>query len=109
MRCTRIVAETGGARRSWLRGLTEVTKRYLMQVAGHNLAIIMRTLFGVGKPRALQGLSWALAALLKALRLALIGVRHSAKALYQVIAWSGQFRVQDPQVHATTRYLTTAA
>src|ERR1043165_2099804 len=31
------VCEAGGARRSWLRGLLEVGKRYLMQVGGHNL------------------------------------------------------------------------
>jgi hypothetical protein len=49
------VCETGGARRSWLRGLAEVSKRYLMQVAAHNLGIVMRRLFKVGTPRGLQG------------------------------------------------------
>jgi transposase len=49
------VCETGGGRRSWLRGLVEVGKRYLMQVAGHNLGIIMRRVFGKGTPRGLQG------------------------------------------------------
>jgi len=48
------VCETGGARRSWLRGLENVKKRYLMCVAGRNLGVIMRALFGVGKPRTLQ-------------------------------------------------------
>ena len=47
--------ETGGARRSWLRGVVDVTKRYLMTVAAHNLGRVLRKLFGVGKPRALQG------------------------------------------------------
>lgn len=50
------VCETGGARRCWLRGLVKVTKRYLLQVAAHNLAVIMRQLFGFGTPRSLQGL-----------------------------------------------------
>jgi transposase len=49
------VCETGGARRSWLRGLVDVSTRYLMQVAGHNLGILMRTRFGVGTPRSLHG------------------------------------------------------
>ena len=49
------VCETGGARRTWLRGLINVTKRYLVQVAAHNLAVLLRALCGVGKPRALQG------------------------------------------------------
>ena len=56
--------ETGGARRSWLRGLAEVAKRYLMTVAAHNLGRVLRKLFGVGKPRGLQG-SWGPCALLE--------------------------------------------
>ena len=46
--------ETGGARRSRLRGLINVAKRYLMYIAGRNLGVIMRRLFGVGTPRSLQ-------------------------------------------------------
>jgi len=49
------VCETGGGRRTWLRGLLNVTKRYVVQVAGYNLGVLMRKLFGVGKPKALQG------------------------------------------------------
>jgi transposase len=49
------VCETGGGRRTWLWGLTDVTKRYVVQVASHNLGLLMRKLFGVGKPRTLQG------------------------------------------------------
>lgn len=49
------ICETGGGRRTWLRGLEKVTKRYLVQVAAHNLGLLMRKLFGKGKPRTLQG------------------------------------------------------
>jgi len=56
--------ETGGARRSWLRGFVDVTKRYLMTVAAHNLGRVLRKLFGVGKPRGLQG-GWGLCARLE--------------------------------------------
>src|SRR4029077_10337200 len=49
------VCETGGGRRTWLRGLADVTKRYVVQVAAHNLGLLMRKLFGIGKPRTLQG------------------------------------------------------
>jgi transposase len=49
------VCATGGGRRSWLRGLENVTKRYVVQVAAHNLGLLMRKLFGVGTPRALHG------------------------------------------------------
>jgi len=56
------VCETGGGRRSWLRGLEKVSKRYLMQVAGHNLGVIMRRVLGKGTPRSLQGACVALLA-----------------------------------------------
>lgn len=49
------VCETGGARRTWIRGLVQVTKHYLIQVAAHNLGVLMRQLLGVGTPRSLQG------------------------------------------------------
>jgi transposase len=49
------VCETGGGRRCWLRGLTKVTKRYLLQVAARNLGLILRKLFGIGTARSLQG------------------------------------------------------
>jgi len=48
------VCDTGGMRRSWLRGLEDVTKRYRLAAAAHNLGRIMRLLFGIGKPRVLQ-------------------------------------------------------
>jgi transposase len=48
------VCETGGGRRTWLRGLVATTKRYLIQVAARNLGTIMRKLFGVGTARSLQ-------------------------------------------------------
>jgi transposase len=48
------VCDTGGMRRSWVQGLEKLVKRYLVAVAAHNLGRIMRKLFGVGKPKALQ-------------------------------------------------------
>ena len=45
------VCETGGARRSWLRGIERVAKRYLLQAAAHNLGLVLRKLLGAGKPR----------------------------------------------------------
>jgi hypothetical protein len=32
-----------------------VRKRYAVQVAAHDLGLLMRKLFGIGKPRTLQG------------------------------------------------------
>jgi transposase len=61
------VCETGGARRSWLRGIEKVHKRLLMTAAARNLGLVMRKLFGVGKPRVLQGGCAALLALVLAI------------------------------------------
>ena len=41
----------GGMRRAWLRGRENLHKRYLIHVAGFNLGILMRALFGCGTPR----------------------------------------------------------
>lgn len=49
------VCETGGGRRTWLRGRKNVSKRYQIQVAAHTLGVVMRVLFGVGKPGAERG------------------------------------------------------
>ena len=57
------VCNSGGMRRSWLRGLENVSKRYLIAVAAHNLGRILRMLFGIGKPKALQGSLAIIAAL----------------------------------------------
>lgn len=48
--------ETGGLRRLHLRGHENALKRVLVHVAGFNLSLLMRKLYRVGKPRALQGL-----------------------------------------------------
>lgn len=45
------VLDTGGHRRTRLRGKENVRKRYLIQVAAMNLGIAMRHLFGHGTPR----------------------------------------------------------
>jgi transposase len=49
------LCDSGGTRRSWLRGLANVTKRYLIAAAAHNLGRILWKLLGIGKPKALQG------------------------------------------------------
>lgn len=48
------VCETGGARRTWLTGIENVRKRYLLSAAAHNLGLLMRSLFKMGTPRGLQ-------------------------------------------------------
>ena len=64
--------ETGGMRRTHLRGHANILKRLLVHVGGFNLGLLMRTVFGVGTPRSLQG---QLAVLLGVV-VALWGARH---------------------------------
>jgi transposase len=65
------ICDSGGMRRSWLHEKVNVAKRYLIAVAAHNLGRIMRKLFGVGKPRVLQG-EEGLAALTQLIMLVLL-------------------------------------
>ena len=51
------LCNSGAGRRTWLRGLTEVGKRYLVHVMAHNLGVILRKLFGIGKPKEWGALS----------------------------------------------------
>jgi transposase len=49
------VYDTGGMRRTHLRGHQNILKRLLVHASGFNLGILMRQLFGRGTPRGLQG------------------------------------------------------
>src|SRR6195256_216144 len=47
--------DTGGMRRTHLRGHTNILKRLLIHAGGFNLGLVMRHLIGRGTPRGLQG------------------------------------------------------
>jgi transposase len=49
------VYDTGGMRRTHLRGHENILKRLLIHASGFNLGILMRQVFGRGTPRGLQG------------------------------------------------------
>ncbi|HEV3447372.1 MAG TPA: transposase [Gemmataceae bacterium] len=65
------ICDSGGMRRTWLHQVVNVTKRYLIAAAAHNLGRLMRKLFGIGKPRVLQG-EGGLAALVQLIRVCLV-------------------------------------
>ena len=54
--------DTCGWRRTWLRGIEKVQKRYLISTMSDNLGLILQTLIGTSKPRAFllaqRSLSW---------------------------------------------------
>ena len=56
--------DTGGMRRTHLRGTTNILKRVLVHASGFNLGLVMRRLLGVGTPRGFQGRVAALIAFL---------------------------------------------
>jgi transposase len=59
--------ETGGLRRTHLRRHTNILKRLLVHFGAVNLGLLMRTRYGVGTPRGLQGRREALRAVFTAI------------------------------------------
>jgi transposase len=59
--------ETGGMRRTHLRGHANILKRLVVHIGGFNLGLLMRTLIGVGTPRGLQDRLTAVVAIIVAL------------------------------------------
>jgi len=49
--------DTGGLDRLYVRGTENVHKKFLLQAAACNLALLMRSLYGSGKPRAAHDLA----------------------------------------------------
>lgn len=58
--------DTGGMRRTHLRGHQNILKRLLIHIGGFNLGLLMRHVVGTGKPRVLQSARFALLALIRA-------------------------------------------
>jgi transposase len=59
--------ETGGMRRTWLRGRENIEKRYLVQVSAFNLGLVMRKMIGFGTPKGLGSVVSALVRVVLAL------------------------------------------
>lgn len=66
--------ETGGMRRTHLRGHPNILKRVLVHVAGFNLSLVLRRVLGVGTPRGLQGRAAASLGLWRALVIVFSGL-----------------------------------
>jgi transposase len=73
--------DTGGMRRTHLRGHPNILKRLLIHAGGFNLGLVMRHLIGVGTPRGLQGRLAATSAALVALWSLVHAHRTFAEAL----------------------------
>ena len=79
--------ETGGMRRTHLRGHQNILKRLLIHAGGFNLGLLLRAIIGVGTPRGLQGRGAVVIATLLVLvgvdrrRAAAIGLQHPLLAV----------------------------
>jgi transposase len=86
--------DTGGMRRTHLRGHQNILKRLLIHAGGFNLGLLIRSILGVGTPRGLQS---RLAAVLAAVAALIAVARHQfteIRAVRRVIAaTSGWVRV----------------
>jgi transposase len=68
--------DTGGMRRTHVRGHANILKRLLVHTGAFNLGLLMRTLIGVGTPRGLQGRLAAVLALVAALWTQVVDLRR---------------------------------
>jgi transposase len=84
--------ETGGMRRTHLRRHANILKRLLVHVGALNLGLLMRTRYGVGTPRGLQGRAAALSNFLR--------------ALWRRWETGGTAWVRHAQLHNVIRFLT---
>ena len=85
------VYDTGGMRRTHLRGHTNILKRLLIHAGGFNLGLIMRQLIGLGTPRGLQGRLPAVIAtllvLLGSARRCFVAIRASFRVIARMRGW----------------------
>ena len=85
------VYDTGGMRRTHLRGHSNILKRLLIHTAGFNLGLIMRQLIGLGTPRGLQGRLPAVIAtvlaLLRAARCRSVAMAASFRVIAAMRGW----------------------
>ena len=82
--------ETGGMRRTWLRGRANILKRYLVHVAAFNLGIVMRQILGAGTPKGVSALKGLLQGLWDFLNWLLKPVDHF---LTDIVALRRLFRL----------------
>ena len=83
------ILDRGGMRRAWLRGRENLHKRYLIHVAGFNLGVLMRALYGQGTPREAAETLYALIIVLRteaALAFALIATVDGELAAIVIVA-----------------------
>ena len=85
--------ETGGMRRTHLRGHENILKRLLIHASGFNLGLLLRTIIGIGKPRRLQGVAAAIFAFISRLWSLLLTMQPPLRSRIEA--------VRSPSCHTT--------
>ncbi len=86
--------ETGAHRRTRLRGRSNANKRYLIQAAALNLALVMRKVVGVGTPRGLADATRAFMAWLDTLWVFAVVVIGAAQTRFAILRKSAKLEFQ---------------
>jgi transposase len=87
--------DTGGLDRLYVRGLENVHKKFLIQAAACNLALLMRSTYGSGKPRAAHDRAAELLLMILAVMKAVEDTFSTALALFRSLDLF--FRIADGQ------------
>jgi transposase len=91
-RCERTfahVCETGGGRRTWLRGQTNVSKVHTFKCAAYNLGLLLRKVWGYCKPRNAEAAAAALFFALLGLFVLVSAVTHANLRRWLTWSWGG--------------------
>ena len=75
------ILDAGGARRTTLRGLENLNKRFKVSAAIYNLSQLMRKLFGVGTPKQLVAMGKALSLVWRAIVVVVCDLFHLGKTI----------------------------
>ena len=111
-RCERTfahVCETGGGRRSWLRGLVNVTKAHVLRCAAFNLGLLLRKAYGMVKPRSAAvvfGLILHFRALLEAIDIHCRRITRTHVTWLPPVAALCPHRTSTRSVRKTPRFVT---
>lgn len=90
--------ETGGMRRTHLRGRANILKRLIVHAAAFNLGLLMRAWCGIGKPRMLQDAGKTLRAALDAcLRRVIAPAAPIARLITIPVVWRLQNHTPPPR------------
>jgi len=87
-RCERTfahVCETGGGRRTWLRGQTNVSKAHTLKCAAYNLGLLLRKVWGMCKPRSAK--AGAAGPFLAISAFALLTVAITGDTMSWIVCW----------------------